>query len=99
MHLRYREQTWDAVEPVEAALARRRYHHLRGNRAKSSGIAPSSPLRRLPTVDLLGVQLHAIKETECINHILDELAAGRGGVVVTPNLDHLRRYLNDVNFG
>jgi len=53
----------------------------------------------LPTVDLLGVKLHAITEVDCIRRIIDELKAGRGGVVVTPNLDHLRRYLHDVNFG
>ena len=52
----------------------------------------------MPIVDLLGVKLHAITERESIDHILSELDAGRGGVVVTPNLDHLRRYLVDVNF-
>jgi N-acetylglucosaminyldiphosphoundecaprenol N-acetyl-beta-D-mannosaminyltransferase len=61
--------------------------------------APSPALMGLPTVDLLGVKLHAITEKDCIGRIVDELAAGRGGVVVTPNLDHLRRYLHDVNFG
>src|SRR5439155_13373333 len=32
-------------------------------------------------------------------HILSELDAGRGGMVVTPNLDHLRRYTRDLSFG
>jgi exopolysaccharide biosynthesis WecB/TagA/CpsF family protein len=54
---------------------------------------------RLPTVDLLGVKIHAITELDCVRRILEEISAGRGGIVVTPNLDHLRRYLHDVNFG
>ena len=31
------------------------------------------------------------RSRSCIDHILGELDAGRGGVVVTPNLDHVRR--------
>jgi N-acetylglucosaminyldiphosphoundecaprenol N-acetyl-beta-D-mannosaminyltransferase len=50
-------------------------------------------------VVLCNVLLHSITEAECVRHICDELGAGRGGMVVTPNLDHLRRYGNDVNFG
>ena len=45
----------------------------------------------LPTVDLHGVRLHAITEAECVEHIAQALEAGRGGWVVTPNLDHMRR--------
>ncbi len=45
----------------------------------------------LQTINLCGVQLHAITEAQCIGHILAELAQGRGGWVITPNLDHLRR--------
>ncbi|HXE53842.1 MAG TPA: WecB/TagA/CpsF family glycosyltransferase, partial [Tepidisphaeraceae bacterium] len=43
--------------------------------------------------------LHALTEAQVIAHILDELDMGRGGVVVTPNLDHLRRYCHDLTFG
>ncbi|MDB5289197.1 MAG: putative glycosyltransferase [Phycisphaerales bacterium] len=50
-------------------------------------------------IDLLGVKLHAITEIACIEHVLDAVDNSRGGVVITPNLDHLRRYLSDVNFG
>jgi UDP-N-acetyl-D-mannosaminuronic acid transferase (WecB/TagA/CpsF family) len=53
----------------------------------------------LPTVNIDGVEFHAITEQQCIAHILDELDAGRGGTVVTPNLDHLRRYTRDLTFG
>lgn len=44
----------------------------------------------LPTVDLLGFQFHRVTEEQCVKHILDELDAGRGGWVLTPNLDILR---------
>ncbi len=54
--------------------------------------------RRLPVVRLHGVDLHAITESGCIDHIMSELDAGRGGVVVTPNLDHLRRCTRDMSF-
>ena len=38
-----------------------------------------------------GVRLDAITEDECNDFILDSLDRGRGGYVVTPNVDHLRR--------
>jgi len=37
------------------------------------------------------VRIDAITECQCIDAILDGLDAGRGGFVVTHNLDHLRR--------
>ena len=53
---------------------------------------PQAPTRApLPSVRLLGVRFDAMTETQAIAHVLDELDAGRGGLVVTPNLDHLRR--------
>ena len=52
-------------------------------------------LTPLPTITLRSLRLHAITEAECIQHILDELTAGCGGVVVTANLDHLRRLSHD----
>src|SRR5204863_1937348 len=52
----------------------------------------------LPIIRLHGVELHAIDEAAAINHILDELDAGFGGFVVTPNPDHLRRCGDDVSF-
>jgi N-acetylglucosaminyldiphosphoundecaprenol N-acetyl-beta-D-mannosaminyltransferase len=50
-------------------------------------------------VNLHGVDLHAITESTCVDYILEHLDAGVGGVVVTPNLDHLYRCINDVSFG
>jgi N-acetylglucosaminyldiphosphoundecaprenol N-acetyl-beta-D-mannosaminyltransferase len=54
--------------------------------------------RRLPTISLHGVRFHAIDEQKCIEHILSEIEAGRGGFVVTPNVDHLARAGQDVSF-
>lgn len=51
-----------------------------------------------PTIDLMGVPIHAVTEAECISFILDELRAGSGGWVATPNLDHLRRLWRDASF-
>lgn len=71
--------------------------------AAISETAPARPMpgaRRplLPTISLGGMRIHRIDEQKCIEHILSELAAGRGGFVVTPNLDHLRRCQQDVSF-
>jgi N-acetylglucosaminyldiphosphoundecaprenol N-acetyl-beta-D-mannosaminyltransferase len=54
--------------------------------------------RRLPTILLHGVRFHAIDEQKCIEHILSEIESGRGGFVVTPNIDHLARAGQDVSF-
>jgi N-acetylglucosaminyldiphosphoundecaprenol N-acetyl-beta-D-mannosaminyltransferase len=52
----------------------------------------------LPEAPLRGITVHAITREGCVSHILRELDAGRGGCVVTPNLDHLRRLDGDENF-
>ncbi|HEV8062808.1 MAG TPA: WecB/TagA/CpsF family glycosyltransferase [Gemmataceae bacterium] len=59
--------------------------------------APSMS-KSLPTIELGGLRLHALTEEACIGHILSELKEGRGGWVVTPNLDHLRRFQHDIDF-
>ena len=59
---------------------------------------PESPSTTLPEVELAGVRLHALDEAGCVAHVLAELDRGRGGTVVTPNLDHLRRYRIDERF-
>jgi N-acetylglucosaminyldiphosphoundecaprenol N-acetyl-beta-D-mannosaminyltransferase len=64
----------------------------------SSATAGQSPTRRLPIIHLDGIRIHAIDEDTCIRHILNELAAGSGGYVVTPNIDHLRRCRQDVSY-
>lgn len=52
----------------------------------------------LPSVELRGVRFHAVTEERCVRHVLDELDAGRGGWVVTPNLDILRRCTREPAF-
>jgi N-acetylglucosaminyldiphosphoundecaprenol N-acetyl-beta-D-mannosaminyltransferase len=52
----------------------------------------------LPVVRLKGVELHAITEKQCIDHILRKLDERVGGTVVTPNLDILRRCTKDLMF-
>jgi len=52
----------------------------------------------LPTVDLMGIEVHALTEDQVIAHIVRALDRGAGGWVVTPNLDHLRRLVHDVQF-
>lgn len=54
--------------------------------------AASGPL---PAIDLLGVRVHALTERQTIDRVLSELDSGRGGWVVTPNLDILRRCVRE----
>lgn len=54
--------------------------------------------RALPVVEIAGVELHAITEQQAINHVIAELNDGSGGVVVTPNIDHIRRCTRDLQF-
>lgn len=65
------------------------------DQAKPAPREPSSTdtasATQLPTVDLLGARFHRVSEAEANQHILDELEHGRGGWVVTPNLDILRQ--------
>ena len=49
----------------------------------------------LPTVDLLGMRIACVDEDTVLNHMFTELAAGRGGWLVTANLDFLRRYAKE----
>jgi N-acetylglucosaminyldiphosphoundecaprenol N-acetyl-beta-D-mannosaminyltransferase len=45
----------------------------------------------LVTCAIDGVDFDALDEPQAINRIIDELAAGRGGFVITPNVDILRQ--------
>ncbi|CAN5185199.1 N/A [soil metagenome] len=54
--------------------------------------------KELPQIELGGLHLHALTEAQCVEHILSELRELRGGWVVTPNLDHLRRFQGDREF-
>lgn len=52
----------------------------------------------LPTIRLRGATIHAVTEAQTVAHVLEALAAGHGGWVITPNLDHLRRLRQDARF-
>ncbi len=54
-----------------------------------------SPANR---VELRGVLFDALTQAGAIDHIFGSLDAGRGGWVVTSNLDHLRRATRDAEF-
>jgi N-acetylglucosaminyldiphosphoundecaprenol N-acetyl-beta-D-mannosaminyltransferase len=108
MYRRYGDITWEGAADSSASattapptagagagtgLAER---PLRTSR-RTRRIAPL-PVESLPAIRLHNVRLHAITEETCIVHILSELDAGRGGMVVTPNLDHIRRAMSDLSF-
>lgn len=58
-----------------------------------------SPAAEAPgAVCLRGVTIHRLTEAACVERICSALSLGRGGTVVTPNLDHLRRYATDATF-
>jgi N-acetylglucosaminyldiphosphoundecaprenol N-acetyl-beta-D-mannosaminyltransferase len=60
--------------------------------------SPTGEQPTLPEIDLRGVGIHAISEAETVRHILAEIDQDRGGWVVTPNLDHMRRLMWDESF-
>lgn len=62
----------------------------------ASGAEPGAD--GLPAIELDGVWLHAVTEKQSIEFIMDELEAGRGGVAMTPNVDHIRRCKRDLHF-
>src|SRR5690349_7239105 len=49
----------------------------------------------LPSVSLLGMALAQVDTRQLLDHIFAELSAGRGGWLVTANLDFLRRHAHD----
>jgi N-acetylglucosaminyldiphosphoundecaprenol N-acetyl-beta-D-mannosaminyltransferase len=44
----------------------------------------------LPDVVIGGLKLHAVTQADAIAHMVTSQANGRGGLVVNPNVDHLR---------
>ncbi len=51
-----------------------------------------------PTVNLMGMELATLTQDELLDHMFAELRAGRGGWLVTANLDFLRRYSKTPRF-
>ena len=111
MYYRYGDANWessdaaDADRPLRAASPGAASGNGNGNghpTGNGNGHVTRAAHRprpqRLPTVDLRGVRVHAVSETDAIAHMMGELDAGRGGMVVTPNLDHLHRCLHDIAF-
>lgn len=65
-----------------------------------SAVAPAARGVTAPgprAVILEGVRLHAVDEEQCVALVLEASMVGRGGWIVTPNLDHLRRLLGDAS--
>src|SRR4029077_2618269 len=50
-----------------------------------------------PRVRLDGVDLDAVTPDDVTVHVLKTLEDGRGGSIMTPNLDHLRQHRRDAN--
>lgn len=101
MYLRPGHVAWDVPESAEPTPGVVSLPDGNGRRARwrATSAWDRSPRRPFPVVYIRGVALHAITEVQCVQHVLDELDAGRGGVLVTPNLDHLHRCIHDVSFG
>src|SRR6476469_4613463 len=97
MYLRYVDPSWDSPETAEPPAVVSPASDER-QRSATRPVERSAALAAVPVVELAGVGLHAINEVDTVGLILDELEAGRGGVVVTPNLDHLRRCRTDPHF-
>ncbi len=100
MYRRYGDIPWDSSEPAAGGATVGVAERPAGGAARRNGRRSYLlPTESLPSIRLHGVRLHAISERKAIEHILEELDAGRGGTVVTPNLDHIRRATRDLSFG
>lgn len=62
-------------------------------------VAADRPFRAaIPSIDLLGVRFDGVTAAGAARHILDALDAGRGGVLVTPNLHLMHLTRRDPDF-
>ncbi|HEY0008338.1 MAG TPA: WecB/TagA/CpsF family glycosyltransferase [Tepidisphaeraceae bacterium] len=94
MYVRYREASI-GVAPDTGVLTSPDFSR------RVTPLPPDEPERgpeQLPVVRLQSIEIHAITEKQCVEHILDALDHGIGGTVVTPNLDILRRCTHDLIF-
>lgn len=48
-----------------------------------------------PSIRLLGARLHALTERQCVRLVLAALDTGRGGSIITLNVDRLRRFVSE----
>jgi exopolysaccharide biosynthesis WecB/TagA/CpsF family protein len=69
-----------------------------GQNGTNGALHPVEPLDRASeprAIELEGVKLHALDEQESVAHVMSAIEHGRGGWIVTPNLDHVRRLQRD----
>ena len=52
----------------------------------------------IPVVHVGAVTLHALTEAQCVSTVCEQLAAGRGGWIVTINVDHLRLFAQEPQY-
>ena len=50
-----------------------------------------------PTPSVMGIRFDAASETEVVRHVFGELDQGRGGWIVTPNVEIMRRCTSDAD--
>lgn len=56
---------------------------------------PAGAMTPFPTCDLMGMKVARTSAAQLLDHLFDALAVGRGGWIVTANLDFLRRHVRD----
>lgn len=68
--------------------------------ADSIAVVPSGSrdIVDLPTVSLRHVRLHSVTEDEVIDAVIDSLQSGKGGWIITVNLQHLRQCEKDAEY-
>lgn len=85
-----------SLHTFEATFDRRMEHLQKSQRRPAtSGVAISAEAPALPTVSLLDMPLARIDRWELLDHIFSALDEGRGGWLLTANLDFLRRWHRD----
>ena len=89
------KQDVTATAAIDALAAPGLGHALFTDVPFSPAHVPTAPDEGLRAIYLRGVRIHAITEFQSVRFVLDSLADGHGGWVVTPNLDHLRRLSGD----
>jgi N-acetylglucosaminyldiphosphoundecaprenol N-acetyl-beta-D-mannosaminyltransferase len=63
-----------------------------GQAVAVTAVPPEPPAR----IRMLGMPISAVTEAQAVGYVIASLGAGRGGWVITPNLDQLRLYRKDV---
>lgn len=65
---------------------------LENETLRVTAASPATVPARPPRIRLLGMPISILTEAQTNSHIIDSLQAGRGGWVITPNLDQLRLF-------